>query len=109
MYEAARAICNLPGVEMNDLSPAINVLQVLLILISLIQLASQRKKPRYLYVNPVEMDLLGSPLSQCHRRGGIGKLLLFIKKNLNACRPYEHPPLRWGMPFISHYYLIRYE
>ena len=28
MYEAARAICNLPGVEMNDLSPAINVLQV---------------------------------------------------------------------------------
>lgn len=29
MYEAARAICNLPGVEMNDLSPAINVLQVL--------------------------------------------------------------------------------
>lgn len=30
MYEAARAICNLPGVEMNDLSPAINVLQVCL-------------------------------------------------------------------------------
>eukprot|EP00904_Undaria_pinnatifida_P003330 jgi/Undpi1/12999/HiC_scaffold_7.g02663.m1 len=30
MYEAARAICNLPGVEMNDLSPAINVLQLFL-------------------------------------------------------------------------------
>eukprot|EP00752_Nemacystus_decipiens_P002202 g2095.t1 len=30
MYEAARAICNLPGVEMNDLSPAINVLQMFL-------------------------------------------------------------------------------
>lgn len=28
VYEAARAICNLPGVEMNDLSPAITVLQV---------------------------------------------------------------------------------
>lgn len=30
VYEAARAICNLPGVEMNDLSPAITVLQLFL-------------------------------------------------------------------------------
>jgi hypothetical protein len=30
VYEAARAICHLPGVEMNDLSPAITVLQLFL-------------------------------------------------------------------------------
>ncbi|CAM9871415.1 unnamed protein product, partial [Chrysoparadoxa australica] len=29
-YEAARAICNLPGVDMNDLSPAVTVLQLFL-------------------------------------------------------------------------------
>lgn len=30
VYEAAKAICNLPQVEMNDLSPAITVLQLFL-------------------------------------------------------------------------------
>jgi coatomer subunit gamma len=30
IYEAAKAICNLPGVEARDLSPAITVLQLFL-------------------------------------------------------------------------------
>lgn len=55
MYEAARAICNLPGVEMNDLSPAITVLQVSLVLFPS---ALNKSSCREIFWFPLDLALL---------------------------------------------------